>query len=89
MPLFEKVGHGAVLNNSPHDLAAVGLICSEAGAIFADGYGRTLEHRALLGSDHSYQMSCITAANAELHAKLVEAVDGGIAKLKAKFGKDG
>lgn len=88
-PLFEQVGKGAILNNSPHDLAAAGLICREAGAIFSDGWGKSLEGRMLLGSDHSFQMSCIAAASPELHARLVEAVDAGIANLDAKFGTDG
>lgn len=85
--LFEQVGKGAVLNNSPHDLAAVGLICSEGGAVFGDGWGQPLGERLLLGSDHSYQMSCVAAANQELNARIIEAVDAGIAQLKAKFGK--
>ncbi|MFA5809030.1 MAG: inositol monophosphatase family protein [Thermoleophilia bacterium] len=86
--LFEEVGKGAVLNNSPHDLAAAGLICSEAGAIFGDGWGKSLENRLLLGSDHSFQMSCVAAANPEMHARIIEAMDAGINQLKSKFGKE-
>ncbi len=85
--LFEQVGKGAVLNNSPHDLAAAGLICREAGAIFGDGWGKPLEERLLLGSDHSFQMSCIAAANQDLFDAIVQAVDDGIEKLAAEFGK--
>lgn len=84
--LFEEVGKGAILNNSPHDLAAAGLICSEAGAVFTDGRGGPLADRLLLGSDHAYQMSCVAAANPRLHKSIIEAVDAGIEKLKAKFG---
>ena len=36
---FERVGGGAVLNNSPYDLAAAVLICEEAGAVVTDAYG--------------------------------------------------
>ncbi len=85
-PLFEEVGRGAILNNSPHDLAAVGLICTEAGAVFGDGWGRPLSHRLLLGSEHDFQMSCIAAASPELAASVVKAVDAGIGKLRAAFG---
>jgi len=85
--LFEAVGKGAVLNNSPHDLAAAGIIAREAGAIFGDGWGNPLEGRLLLGSDHSFQMSCITAANRELFDGIVAAMDEGIEKLRAEFGK--
>jgi len=86
-PLFESVGKGAVLNNSPHDLAAAGIIAREAGASFGDGWGNSLEGRLLLGSDHSYQMSCIATANQELFDEIVTAMDSGIEKLHAEFGK--
>lgn len=88
-PLFEAVGKGAILNNSPHDLAAAGLICREGGAVFGDGWGNSLEGRLLLGSDHSFQMSCVASASAELNARLIEAVDAGISNLDTKFGKGG
>ena len=34
------MGGGAVLNNSPYDLAAAALILEEAGAVVTDAYGR-------------------------------------------------
>ena len=37
---FERVGGGAVLNNSPYDLAAAALIVEEAGGVVTDAYGR-------------------------------------------------
>ncbi|MHB8175367.1 MAG: inositol monophosphatase family protein [Thermoleophilia bacterium] len=86
-PLFERVGKGAILNNSPHDLAAVGLIAREAGAFFGDGWGNSLSERLLLGSEHEFQMSCIAASNGELAGRIVAAVDEGIDKLRAAFGK--
>ncbi|MHB8922645.1 MAG: inositol monophosphatase family protein [Thermoleophilia bacterium] len=87
MPLFKQVGQGAILNNSPHDLAAAALICTEGGAVFGDGRGQSLAERPLLGSDHSFQMACVAAANQELFTQLVEAVQAGIGNLGAAFGK--
>ena len=46
---FERVGGGAVLNNSPYDLAAAALCLEEAGAVVTDAYGAPLDDRPLLG----------------------------------------
>jgi myo-inositol-1(or 4)-monophosphatase len=78
---FESVAGGAVLNNSPYDLAAPWLCLQEAGGACTDGWGRPLDDRPLLGSGHEYQMSSISAANAELHEKLLAAIDEGIHRL--------
>jgi myo-inositol-1(or 4)-monophosphatase len=80
---FERVGGGAVLNNSPYDLAAAALCATEAGAIVTDARGRSLEDRPLLGSDHDFQMSVVTSANPALHAEILAAVDVGIARLSS------
>ena len=74
---FEAVGGGAVLNNSPYDLAAAALCLEEAGAIVTDAYGEPLGHRPLLGSGHDYQMSCLSASNDRLHQLLLEALERG------------
>jgi myo-inositol-1(or 4)-monophosphatase len=79
---FERVGRGAVLNNSPYDLAAAALILAEAGAVVTDASGGGLSDRPLLGSGHEFQMSCICAANAELHAAILAEVDVGIERLR-------
>ncbi len=78
---FERVGGGAVLNNSPYDLAAAVLCLGEAGAVVTDAYGRSLADRPLLGSGAEFQMSCLAAANAELHARICVALDAGIDRL--------
>jgi fructose-1,6-bisphosphatase/inositol monophosphatase family enzyme len=80
---FERVGGGAILNNSPYDLAAATLCLQEGGAIVTDGYGRPLDDRPLLGSSHEFQMSCIAAANRGLHSEICHAVDAGIERLAA------
>ena len=80
-PLFEQVGGGAVLNNSPYDLAAPVLCLEEAGGVVTGGRGEPLADRPLLGSGHDFQMSCVAAANAQLHARILPFVERGIARL--------
>jgi myo-inositol-1(or 4)-monophosphatase len=79
---FERLGGGHVLNNSPYDLAAPWLCLREAGGVVTDGWGRSLEDRRLLGTGHEFQMSSISAANADLHRQLVAAVDAGIERVR-------
>jgi myo-inositol-1(or 4)-monophosphatase len=79
---FERVGRGEVLNNSPYDLAAPWLCLTEAGGVVSDGWGAPLDARRLLGSGHAFQISSISAANSELHAQLLAAVDAGVARLR-------
>src|SRR5829696_8168624 len=80
---FERVGGGAVLNNSPYDLAAATICLQEGGAIVTDAYGESLADRPLLGSSHEFQMSCVAAANAELHGAICAELDAGIERLRA------
>jgi myo-inositol-1(or 4)-monophosphatase len=78
---FERVGGGAVLNNAPYDLAAAWLCLVEGGAVITDAAGQPLDDRPLLGANADFQMSCIAAANAELHARLLDVVKRGISRL--------
>jgi myo-inositol-1(or 4)-monophosphatase len=78
---FEAVGGGAILNNSPYDLAGAALVLEEAGAIVTDAYGEPLARRPLLGSGHDFQMSVVAAANAGLHARVLAALDEGIRRV--------
>jgi myo-inositol-1(or 4)-monophosphatase len=78
---FERVGGGAILNNSPYDLAAATLVLTEGGAIVTDAHGGSLADRPLLGSGAEYQMSCVASANPTLHELLLAEVDAGIARL--------
>jgi myo-inositol-1(or 4)-monophosphatase len=79
---FERVGGGAVLNNSPYDLAAAALCLEEGGAIVTDAYGRSLHDRPLLGSGADFQMSIVCSANRALHEAIVERIDIGIERLR-------
>ena len=78
---FEAVGGGAVLNNSPYDLAAAVLCLEEAGAVVTDAAGRSLADRPLLGSGHEFQMSCVASANQALQAQILSSLDQGISRL--------
>jgi myo-inositol-1(or 4)-monophosphatase len=80
---FERVGRGAILNNSPYDLAAAALSLDEAGAVVTDATGAPLGGRPLLGSGHDFQMSCVSAANPELHGAIIAALDAGIERLRS------
>ncbi len=79
---FEEVGGGAVLNNSPYDLAAAALCVQEAGVIVTDAHGSPLEDRPLLGSGHEYQMSCVAASNESLHGSILESLERGFDRLR-------
>jgi myo-inositol-1(or 4)-monophosphatase len=80
---FERVGGGAVLNNTPYDLAAAVLCLQEAGAVVTDASGGTLDACPLLGAGVEHQMSCVAAANESLHRSVLDAVETGIQRLSA------
>jgi myo-inositol-1(or 4)-monophosphatase len=79
---FRRVGRGAVLCNSPYDVAAAYLLCKEAGLPFTDAAGGSLDDRPVLGSDASFQMATVAAGNQELQAALLDSVQRGIAGLR-------
>jgi myo-inositol-1(or 4)-monophosphatase len=78
---FERVGGGAVLNNSPYDLAAATLILEEAGAVVSDAYGRPLGPCPLLGSGHEFQMSVVASGNPALQEAILSALDAGFLRV--------
>ena len=79
---FERVGGGAVLNNSPYDLAGAWRCLVEAGAVVSDAAGRPLDHRPLLGSGAEFQMSVAASANPALHTKILAEIDSGIERVR-------
>lgn len=81
-PLFEAIAGGAILNNSPYDVAASLLICREAGCTVTDARGEPLEDKALVGSGGDYCVSTLAACTPELHAELLTALDRGIERLR-------
>jgi myo-inositol-1(or 4)-monophosphatase len=82
---FERVGGGAVLNNSPYDLAAATLCLIEGGAVVTDASGRTLTDHRLLGSGAEYQMSVVASANRPLHETILEQLDAGMDRVAFRF----
>jgi myo-inositol-1(or 4)-monophosphatase len=86
---FERVGGGAVLNNSPYDVAAAVLCLEEGGAVVTDARGRPLSDRPLLGSGAEFQMSIAAAGNVGLHAQIVEQVQLGLARLRVGYDAGG
>jgi myo-inositol-1(or 4)-monophosphatase len=78
---FERVGGGAVLNNSPYDLAAAVLCAEAAGAVVTDARGNSLGHRPLLGSGAEFQMSIVASANPALHGLILAELAAGIDRL--------
>jgi len=85
---FERVGGGAVLNNSPYDLAGAWLCLVEAGVTVTDARGRPLDDRPLLGSGAEYQMSVVASASDALHAEILAALDRGLARLTGDVAPD-
>jgi len=83
---FERVGGGAILNNSPYDLAAAVICLQEAGAVVTDAYGGSVAGKRLLGSSHEFQISCVAAANQQLHAGICSAIDAGMERLLDRGG---
>src|SRR4051794_5664691 len=81
---FEEVGGGAVLNNSPYDLAAAALCVTEGGGVVTDARGGSLDDRPLLGSGPEYQMSVIASASPVLHQQLVEEMARGMDRLRGR-----
>jgi len=83
---FERVGSGAILNNSPYDVAAATLVLEEAGALVSDAYGRSLADRPLLGSGVEHQLSVVASANEVLHDRILRELDAGIGRVLGKGG---
>ena len=81
-PLFEAIAGGAILNNSPYDVAAALLICTEAGCTVTDARGQALEGRPLVGSGDGYTVSTLCACTPELHAAILSRLDRGIEQLR-------
>jgi len=79
---FARVGGGAIVNNSPYDLAAAALCLAEGGAVITDARGGSLAPYRLLGAGPDFHISCVAAASSALHVMLLEAVERGMERLR-------
>ena len=82
---FLAVGHGAVLNNYPYDLAAAALIASECGAVVTDASGRSLDSYGLIASGGGGQLSSLVSSNRALHDAVLASLDTGIERLASTY----
>ncbi len=75
---FLRAGKGEILGQFPYDLAALNLLCNEAGAVITDSYGRDLGDMKLLDTSSDNLRSCVVTATQELH-------NGIMAFINSKF----
>lgn len=76
---FRRSGRGQILHLFPYDIAASVLIARKAGVCITDGYGQPLESMRLLDISPLNQRSCIAAANAGLHKRLLAELNWDLA----------
>ena len=80
---FRRVGRGAILNNSPYDLAAPWLCLVEAGGVVTDGWGsRSTTARCSAPVTTSRCRRSRPQTQSSTHNSLHE-VDAGIERLRA------
>ncbi len=79
---FRLYGGGRLLCLYGYDVAAALLILKEAGGIATDAWGRDLSDWKLLDTTEPNFGSLIASSNSVLHARLVESIDAGFARLR-------
>jgi myo-inositol-1(or 4)-monophosphatase len=79
---FLRLGGGTPMALFPYDIAAVLLIATEAGAVVTDAWGRDLSDVPAFDCSEANGQSMVAAANHQLHARILEALERGIAKLR-------
>ena len=79
---FSSLGGGKPLGLFAYDIAAAALIAQEAGAIVTDAYGHSLDSTLLLDTTEPNLQSILGASNPALHAKMLAALDAGVARLE-------
>ena len=79
---FERVGRGAILNNSPYDLAAAALILEEAGAVVTDANGASLGDRRAARLRARVPDVVRLRGQRELHRAIIASIDAGIERLR-------
>ena len=83
---FERVGDGAVLNNSPYDLAAAAICLEECGAVVTDAYGEPLARSPAARLEPRVpDVVRAPPPTRELHAAICAEIDAGIERLRASI----
>ena len=78
---FLALGFGRPIGLFAYDIAAAALIAQEAGAVVTDAYGHSLDKTRLLDTSEGNLQSILGASNPALHAKMLTALEAGIARL--------
>src|SRR5262249_8650002 len=86
-PASRRAGEGALCTNFPYDVAAAALVVQEAGGIVTHADGRALDEHPAIGSSRAHGLAVLGAASGALHERLLDAVDRGIARLRALVGE--
>ncbi len=81
---FAALGGGKPLGLFGYDIAAAALIAEEAGATVTDAYGHSLNTTPLLDTSAPCLQSILATSNPALHAKLLTALDAGVARLEIR-----
>lgn len=76
-----SVCHGRVMGLWAYDIAASAVIASEAGCTVTDAWGRPLDPLPLTRTRAEDMASCICAASAGQHARMLELINQGFANL--------
>lgn len=82
-PAFRAVGEGAVCTNFPYDVAAAALVVREAGGFVTLADGRPIDDHPAVGSGDAYGLAVLASATAELHERLLDAIERGMQRLAA------
>ena len=81
-----EVGDGAVCTNFPYDVAAAALIVQEAGGVVTRPDGTSIADHPAVGSGDGFGIAVLASASAALHDLLLEAIAGGMQRLRAQVG---
>jgi len=75
---FLRIGNGRMMGTFPYDIAAAFVILQETGAVITDAFGASLQDVKLMSSGKQAILSCVAAANAVLHKKIVLKIDQAV-----------
>ncbi len=80
-----RAGEGRAIALFAYDVAAALLIGREAGLTITDAYGQTLDGVPVADVSAQWHLSCVAAANANLHGATMAAIERGMQRLRRKW----